>query len=116
MSESTKLIAYGEWVVITRKAVPEKTESGIHIPENARSKMEPEYIGTIVHIGSEALSGLSIGDRIVYSHNFPMADKNSKEVVYCFVHKRNILGKVLDSSLVVSGKPGVEGLRTPDRE
>lgn len=116
-AKADELEGVGEYLVITRKIAAEKTEGGIIMPETARSKMEPEYTGTIVHLGPDVNAArFAIGDRILYSHNYPMAMKGSGEVMFAFVHQRNVFGKLKkDSEFQVATGPINKGLRTPDQ-
>ena len=52
----------GEMVLLEMENAPEKTESGLLLPEEAREKMN---VGKVVATGPEA-DGLSAGDRVIY--------------------------------------------------
>jgi co-chaperonin GroES (HSP10) len=100
-TEDEELEGYGEWVVITRKAAPTKTDGGIFLPETVRSRMEPEYIGTVISIGDEVGGKLRVGDRVVYSHCFPMRAAKDLDVVYAVVHKKSIISRMKKSCVLV---------------
>ena len=52
----------GEMVLLEMENAPEKTESGLLLPEEAREKMN---VGKVVATGPD-VDGLSSGDRVVY--------------------------------------------------
>ena len=52
----------GEMVLLEMENAPEKTESGLLLPEEAREKMN---VGKVVATGPD-VEGLSSGDRVVY--------------------------------------------------
>ncbi|MBA46202.1 MAG: co-chaperone GroES [Euryarchaeota archaeon] len=52
----------GDMVLVQMEAAPEKTQSGLLLPEEAREKMT---VGLVIAIGSEQ-SGVSVGDRVIY--------------------------------------------------
>lgn len=113
-----ELEAVGDWVVITRRTAPEKSPGGIIMPETARSKMEPEFIGTIVHLGPDVnRERFAVGDRILYTHNYPMTmPGGTGEVMYAYVNTRSIFGKLKKKSkLQVAIGPKNQGLRSPDQ-
>ena len=111
MGADLEVEGYGKWIVVTRRLQGEKTDGGIFIPETARSRMEPEYAGTVVSIGDEVGGSLKTGDRIIYSHCFPMARQSTKEVVYALVHKDQVLGRVHNEDLIPTSPPTQMGLR-----
>jgi co-chaperonin GroES (HSP10) len=98
-TKDEELEGYGEWVAITRKVPPSKTEGGIYLPDTVRARMEPEFVGTVISI-PKGFSGepLQVGDRIVYSHCFPMRAAQDLEVVYALVHKNSIIGRMKKTS------------------
>ena len=52
----------GEMVLIAMENAPEKTDSGLLLPEEAREKMN---VGLVEAVGPEAKS-ISVGDRVIY--------------------------------------------------
>ncbi len=52
----------GDMVLVQMEAAPEKTQSGLLLPEEAREKMT---VGLVIAIGSEQ-NGVSVGDRVIY--------------------------------------------------
>ncbi len=52
----------GEMVLIAMENAPEKTDSGLLLPEEAREKMN---VGLVEAVGPEAKS-VSVGDRVIY--------------------------------------------------
>jgi co-chaperonin GroES (HSP10) len=109
-----ELEAFGEWVVVTRKKAPEKTEAGVFLPETARAKMEAEYVGTVVSIGDDAAikyPKLKLGDRIVYRHVFPMNKTDSPDEIYSLVHIGNILAWARSKTITPAMAPGVDKFR-----
>lgn len=114
MSTQQKIEAYGEWVAIERKKAPTTSAGGIIIPSGV--KIEPEYIGTVISIGPDAREGLSVGDRIIYTHNFPMTTGGEAgDTIYAMIHRKNIMAKVHDETLALGGEPTANGLRAPDQ-
>lgn len=112
----TYLEATGEFIVIRRKSVPKKSEGGwLHLPDTARAKMEPEFIGVVTSVGPDVKKDRYVaGDRILYSHNFPMNIPGHEDHVYALVHQTNIMSKVHDESIEIGGKPRNAGLRSPE--
>ena len=53
----------GEMVLIAMENAPEKTDSGLLLPEEAREKMN---VGLVEAVGPDAKS-ISVGDRVIYS-------------------------------------------------
>ena len=52
----------GEMVLIAMEHAPEKTDSGLLLPEEAREKMN---VGLVEAVGPDAKS-ISVGDRVIY--------------------------------------------------
>ena len=52
----------GEMVLIAMENAPEKTDSGLLLPEEAREKMN---VGLVEAVGPDAKS-ISVGDRVIY--------------------------------------------------
>jgi chaperonin GroES len=52
----------GEMVLLAMENAPEKTDSGLLLPEEAREKMN---VGLVEAVGPEAKS-VSVGDRVIY--------------------------------------------------
>ena len=52
----------GEMVLLEMENAPEKTESGLLLPEEAREKMN---VGKVVAIGPD-VEGLNLDDRVIY--------------------------------------------------
>jgi len=52
----------GEMVLIAMENAPEKTDSGLLLPEEAREKMN---VGLVEAVGPNAKS-ISVGDRVIY--------------------------------------------------
>ena len=52
----------GEMVLIAMENAPEKTDSGLLLPEEAREKMN---VGRVEAVGPEAKS-VGVGDRVIY--------------------------------------------------
>ena len=52
----------GEMVLLQMEAAPEKTHSGLLLPEEAREKMT---VGLVVALGSDA-ENVKAGDRVIY--------------------------------------------------
>ena len=52
----------GEMVLIAMENAPEKTDSGLLLPEGAREKMN---VGLVEAVGPDAKS-ISVGDRVIY--------------------------------------------------
>jgi co-chaperonin GroES (HSP10) len=114
-TKDEELEGFAKWVVITRKAAPEKTEGGIILPDTVRARLEPEFVGTIISLGEDVVDPkqkrpLKEGDRIVYTHCFPMKAAKDLDVVYALVHRDNIIGRLRKSSdLVPVGEPRKQG-------
>ena len=53
----------GDMVLVQMEAAPEKTQSGLLLPEEAREKMT---VGLVVAVGPDASSLVSAGDRVIY--------------------------------------------------
>tara|TARA_Y100001954_G_C15556414_1_gene476429 strand:+ start:341 stop:610 length:270 start_codon:yes stop_codon:yes gene_type:complete len=52
----------GEMVLLAMENAPEKTASGLLLPEEARDKMN---VGRVEAVGADA-SGVSVGDRVIF--------------------------------------------------
>ncbi len=52
----------GEMIMIAMENAPEKTDSGLLLPEEAREKMN---VGRVEAVGPEAKS-VGVGDRVIY--------------------------------------------------
>ena len=52
----------GEMILIAMENAPEKTDSGLLLPEEAREKMN---VGRVEAVGPEAKS-VGVGDRVIY--------------------------------------------------
>ena len=52
----------GEMVLLAMETAPEKTESGLLLPEEARDKMT---VGRVEAVGPDA-KGVSVGDRVIF--------------------------------------------------
>ena len=52
----------GEVVLLAMENAPEKTESGLLLPEEAREKMN---VGLVEAVGPE-VEGVAVGDRVIY--------------------------------------------------
>ena len=52
----------GEMVLVQMEAAPEKTQSGLLLPEEAREKMT---VGLVIAVGPDA-SLVAAGDRVIY--------------------------------------------------
>ncbi|MAK40853.1 MAG: co-chaperone GroES [Euryarchaeota archaeon] len=52
----------GEMLLLAMENAPEKTASGLLLPEEAREKMT---VGIVESAGSE-VKGISVGDRVIY--------------------------------------------------
>ena len=52
----------GEMILIAMENAPEKTDSGLLLPEEAREKMN---VGLVEAVGPDAKS-ISVGDRVIY--------------------------------------------------
>ncbi|MEE2630253.1 MAG: co-chaperone GroES [Candidatus Thermoplasmatota archaeon] len=52
----------GEMVLLAMENAPEKTDSGLLLPEEAREKMN---VGLVEAVGPDAKS-ISVGDRVIY--------------------------------------------------
>ncbi len=52
----------GDMVLVQMEAAPEKTQSGLLLPEEAREKMT---VGLVVSIGPD-VEHISAGDRVIY--------------------------------------------------
>ena len=52
----------GEMILIAMENAPEKTDSGLLLPEEAREKMN---VGRVEAVGPEAKS-IGVGDRVIY--------------------------------------------------
>ena len=105
-NEHQDIEALGEWITVTRKTASEKIDAGfgadgkpvgILLPETARSRIEAEYVGTVVSIGQEALAKhptLKLGDRIVYQRCFPMNKTDTKDEIFSLIHMGWVMGRV----------------------
>jgi co-chaperonin GroES (HSP10) len=111
--------AFGPWVTVTRKLAGETSKGGVILPDTVRSRMEAEYVGTVVDIGWDAGQKklgrggrtLQIGDRIIYIRCFPMAKQGAKDEIYSMVHIDNIMGSPRSPSAVPAMAPENEKFR-----
>ena len=93
--------ALGPWITIERKRAAEKTKGGVILPDTVRAAQEAEYVGVIINMGGDvaAKKPLQVGDRIIYTHCFPMNKAGSPDVIYSLVHVDNVMGRVHSSAV-----------------
>ena len=81
----------GEMVLLEMENAPEKTESGLLLPEEAREKMN---VGKVVATGPEA-DGLSAGDRVIY-RQYSVTKIEWLGIEYMLIKFEDLQAKVLD--------------------
>ena len=81
----------GEMVLLEMENAPEKTESGLLLPEEAREKMN---VGKVVATGPEA-DGLSAGDRVIY-RQYSGTKLEWLGIEYMLIKFEDLQAKVLD--------------------
>jgi len=81
----------GEMVLLAMENAPEKTESGLLLPEEARERMN---VGTVQAVGSDA-SKVSVGDRVVY-RQFSGTKVEWMSVDYLLIEQDDIQAKVME--------------------
>ena len=81
----------GEMVLLEMENAPEKTESGLLLPEEAREKMN---VGKVVATGPD-VEGLSIGDRVIY-RQYSCTKVEWLGIEYMLIKSEDLQAKVLD--------------------
>ncbi len=82
--------ACGNYVILKlKKAPPKTTESGIIIPDIAKSK-EDTFMAFVFDIGPEAKVSCKIGDRVVFNQFDAKAVRKDK-IEYIILQDRNIM-------------------------
>ena len=80
----------GEMVLLAMENAPEKTESGLLLPEEAREKMN---VGTVQAVGPDATK-VSVGDRVVY-RQYSGTKIEWMAVDYLLIEQDDIQAKVM---------------------
>ena len=81
----------GELVLLEMENAPEKTESGLLLPEEAREKMN---VGKVVAIGPD-VKGLNIDDRVIY-RQYSGTKVEWLGLEYMLIKSEDLQAKVLD--------------------
>jgi len=80
----------GEMVLLAMENAPEKTDSGLLLPEEAREKMN---VGIVEAVGSEADS-ISVGDRVIF-RQYSGTKMEWKGQDYLLIQEEDIQAKVV---------------------
>ena len=81
----------GEMVLLEMENAPEKTESGLLLPEEAREKMN---VGKVVAVGTD-VEGLSLDDRVIY-RQYSGTKVEWLGIEYMLIKSEDLQAKVLD--------------------
>ncbi|RPG73296.1 MAG: co-chaperone GroES [Euryarchaeota archaeon TMED192] len=81
----------GEMVLLEMENAPEKTESGLLLPEEAREKMN---VGKVVAIGPD-VEGLNLDDRVIY-RQYSGTKVEWLGIEYMLIKFEDLQAKVLD--------------------
>ena len=81
----------GEMVLLEMENAPEKTESGLLLPEEAREKMN---VGKVVAIGPD-VEGLNLDDRVIY-RQYSWTKVEWLGIEYMLIKFEDLQAKVLD--------------------
>ena len=81
----------GEMVLVEMENAPEKTESGLLLPEEAREKMN---VGKVVAIGPD-VEGLNLDDRVIY-RQYSGTKVEWLGIEYMLIKFEDLQAKVLD--------------------
>ena len=81
----------GEMVLLEMENAPEKTESGLLLPEEAREKMN---VGKVVAIGPD-VKGLNIDDPVIY-RQYSGTKVEWLGIEYMLIKSEDLQAKVLD--------------------
>ena len=81
----------GEMVLLEMENAPEKTESGLLLPEEAREKMN---VGKGVAIGPD-VEGLNLDDRVIY-RQYSGTKVEWLGIEYMLIKSEDLQAKVLD--------------------
>ena len=81
----------GEMVLLEMENAPEKTESGLLLPEEAREKMN---VGQVVAIGPD-VEGLNLDDRVIY-RQYSGTKVEWLGIEYMLIKSEDLQAKVLD--------------------
>ena len=81
----------GEMVLLEMENAPEKTESGLLLPEEAREKMN---VGKVVAIGPD-VEGLNLDDRVIY-RQYRGTKVEWLGIEYMLIKSEDLQAKVLD--------------------
>ena len=80
----------GEMVLLMMENAPEKTESGLLLPEEARDKMT---VGKVEAVGPDAKS-VSVGDRVIF-RQFSGTKMEWMGMDYLLIQEEDIQAKVM---------------------
>ena len=80
-----------EMVLLEMENAPEKTESGLLLPEEAREKMN---VGKVVAIGPD-VEGLNLDDRVIY-RQYSGTKVEWLGIEYMLIKSEDLQAKVLD--------------------
>ena len=81
----------GEMVLLEMENAPEKTESGLLLPEEAREKMN---VGKVVATGPD-VEGLNLDDRVIY-RQYSGTKVEWLGIEYMLIKSEDLQAKVLD--------------------
>ena len=81
----------GEMVLLEMENAPEKTESGLLLPEEARETMN---VGKVVAIGPD-VEGLNLDDRVIY-RQYSGTKVEWLGIEYMLIKSEDLQAKVLD--------------------
>ena len=81
----------GEMVLLEMENAPEKTESGLLLPEEAREKMN---VGKVVATGPD-VEGLNLDDRVIY-RQYSGTKVEWLGLEYMLIKSEDLQAKVLD--------------------
>ena len=81
----------GEMVLLEMENAPEKTESGLLLPEEAREKMN---VGKVVSVGPD-VEGLNLDDRVIY-RQYSGTKVEWLGIEYMLIKSEDLQAKVLD--------------------
>ena len=81
----------GEMVLLEMENAPEKTESGLLLPEEAREKMN---VGKVVAVGPDVV-GLNLDDRVIY-RQYSGTKVEWLGIEYMLIKSEDLQAKVLD--------------------
>ena len=80
-----------EMVLLEMENAPEKTESGLLLPEEAREKMN---VGKVVAVGPD-VEGLNLDDRVIY-RQYSGTKVEWLGIEYMLIKSEDLQAKVLD--------------------